>query len=91
VPQFFAPLRAVLEQLQARWTAAKVTPLAACLSYILEQPQVDAAILGVNHVHEFEEIVAAVAAPLSRTDLFEPIGAIDSLFLDPRQWPATIR
>jgi len=87
LPQFFAPLRAALEKLQARWAAAEVPPLAACLHYVLGQSQVDAAIVGVNRVHEFNEIAAALSAPPICPDLFEPVEAIDPAFVDPRRWP----
>jgi aryl-alcohol dehydrogenase-like predicted oxidoreductase len=87
LPSFFEPVRAVLANLHERWAVAKLSPLSACLHSVLANPQIDAAIVGVNRLHEFDEIVAAVSGMRSEARSSEPIGAIDPLFLDPRRWP----
>ena len=42
--------------------SAGLSPLAACLAFVLRQPEIDAAIVGVNRLAEFDEIADAVAA-----------------------------
>lgn len=85
LPDFFAPLQPTLARLHAGW-AARTTPLAGCLDYVLRNEQVDAVIVGVNRLRELKEIVAAVADLDDTIDDSAPV-AVDPTFLDPRRWP----
>ena len=58
---FFRPLRQRLADLRGGWARRGLSPLAACLAFVLGRTEVDAAIVGVNSIAEFEEIAAAVA------------------------------
>lgn len=89
LPEFFRPLQPVLAELQNGWAGRGLSPVAACLSFVLRQPAIDAAIVGVNRCAEFDEIAAAVGFA---ERIAEPAGGtlptIDPIYLDPSRWPA---
>jgi aryl-alcohol dehydrogenase-like predicted oxidoreductase len=87
LPGFFAPVRGALAKLHARWAAERLTPLSGCLRYALHNADIDAVIVGVNRLHELEEIEAAVAELGDNNGTPEPAVAIDPVYLDPRLWP----
>jgi aryl-alcohol dehydrogenase-like predicted oxidoreductase len=88
---FFAPVRGALADLHARWAAQKVTPLSGCLRCVLHNADIDAVIVGVNHLREFEEIKAVVAEMDDNNGDVEPTVAVDPLYLDPRRWPTVLQ
>jgi aryl-alcohol dehydrogenase-like predicted oxidoreductase len=91
VPGFFAPMKGALVRLHAAWAAEKRTPLSGCLRCVLDNADIDAAIVGVNRLHELNEIEAAVAGPAGEYREFELPAAIDPTYLDPRRWPTTLQ
>ncbi len=62
LPEFFEPVRPALARLHDEWAQRGLSPLAACLAFVLRQPEIDAAVVGVNSLAEFDEIADAVAA-----------------------------
>jgi aryl-alcohol dehydrogenase-like predicted oxidoreductase len=86
LPGFFAPIRATLAKLRDAWAAERDTPLSGCLRYVLGHSDIDAAFVGVNRLHEFSEIEAAVARLDGESGEFEFPAAIDPVYLDPRNW-----
>ena len=89
MPAFFAPVKAALASLQASWAEQGTSPLAACLAFVLGQPDIDAAIVGVNSLREFEEVQSAAASrPARRNTMLESGPSIDPRFLDPSLWPS---
>ncbi len=76
--------------MRSGWARRGLSPLAGCLAFVLQQIEVDAAIVGVNSVAEFEEITAAIAdigdAQVDQ-DVMPPV---DPIFLDPSRWPALV-
>jgi hypothetical protein len=52
----------------------------------LQRQEIDAVIVGVNRVGEFDEIVAAVDQGRD-VCLHEPATSIDALYLDASRWP----
>ncbi len=91
VPGFFAPVKGTLAKLHAAWAAEKRTPLSGCLRCVLDNADIDAAIVGVNRLQELNEIEAAVTGPAGENGEFEFPAAIDPIYLDPRRWPTTLQ
>jgi aryl-alcohol dehydrogenase-like predicted oxidoreductase len=89
LPSFFAPMQSVLTGLRAGWAAAKLSPLAGCLQCALTNSDIDAAIIGVNRLHEFEEIERALGELAGGIAANAPV-AIDPIYLDPRRWPVQV-
>jgi aryl-alcohol dehydrogenase-like predicted oxidoreductase len=90
VPEFFAPLKQTLVKLHEAWAAEELTPLAGCLRCSLEAADINVTIIGVNRLHELDEIEAAIARLDSENTKFEFPIAIDPIYLDPRRWPSTL-
>jgi aryl-alcohol dehydrogenase-like predicted oxidoreductase len=86
LPQFFAPIRAQIAGLHRRWTEVGLSALGGCLQFVLRQPEIDSIIVGVNRLHEFDDILAAVQEGRD-VGLDESIAAIDPLYLDASRWP----
>jgi aryl-alcohol dehydrogenase-like predicted oxidoreductase len=85
LPQFFAPLREYIADLQRQWEEAGLTAIGGCLAFALHRPEIDAVIVGVNRLGEFDDIVAAMGG--RDVCLHEPAVSIDPLYLDPSRWP----
>jgi aryl-alcohol dehydrogenase-like predicted oxidoreductase len=89
LPAFFEPVKAPLASLRAVWTEQGVSPLAACLQFVLGHPDIDAAIVGVNSLSEFDEIRSAAVFDSTRPKVTgEFLPAIDRRYLDPSLWPS---
>ena len=88
VPDFFAPIKGQLSSLRGRWKAMGVSPIAGCLAFVLQRPEVAAVIVGVNRRGELEEVAAALTQIADRMDEFDPVPAIDPIYLDPSRWPS---
>jgi aryl-alcohol dehydrogenase-like predicted oxidoreductase len=88
LPQFFAPLREHIANLQRQWEVAGLSALEGCLAFALQQPEIDAVIVGVNRLGEFDDIVAAIDEGRRQLCLYEPAVSIDPLYLDASHWPA---
>lgn len=91
LPEFFAPIRPALAGLRAEWMRRRLSPVVACLSFVMQQPEIDAALVGVNSVAELDEIAEAVAV-LPGIDGGEIAGLpeIAPEYLDPSRWPAVV-
>lgn len=88
LPAFFEPVKASLALLRARWSEQGLSPLAACLQFVLGHPDIDVAIVGVNSLSEFDEVrSAAVSDPAGLRTTAEFLPAIDKRYLDPSLWP----
>lgn len=74
-------LRAVREHI----TAARSTPLAAALGFVLSRPEVDTAVVGVTSRRELDEILAAAPSPLGVGD-WSACALQDERILTPSRW-----
>ena len=74
-------LRAVREHI----TAARSTPLAAAVSFVLSRPEVDRAVVGVTSRRELDEILAAAPSPLPAQD-WAQCALKDERILTPSRW-----
>lgn len=90
LPSFFVPMQSALTSLRARWAAEKLSPLAGCLQCALTNSDIDAAIIGVNRLHEFDEIEIALGELAGGSAAHAPV-AINPIYLDPRQWPVKLQ
>jgi aryl-alcohol dehydrogenase-like predicted oxidoreductase len=88
LPEFFAPVRPALARLHDEWTQRGLSPLAACLAFVLRQPEIGAAVVGVNSLAEFDEIADAVGGLSEFSDDFGQLSEIAPQYLDPSRWPA---
>lgn len=69
----------------ARWLEEnKLTPLQACMAYVLGVKEVDRVVVGVDSVKQFNEIHSA--AQLALPNLPNWLQHIDSMLIDPSQW-----
>jgi aryl-alcohol dehydrogenase-like predicted oxidoreductase len=91
VPGFFSPVSGALAKLRVGWAAQKMTPLSGCLRDVLRNADIDVAIVGVNRLHELNEIEAALAGLGDEDVELGPAAAIDPIYLDPRQWPTALQ
>lgn len=82
---YFAPVRPHLQRWQALCAERQVSPLAACLAFLQQQPGIDRIVVGVNNAAQLLEIVTA--AQLPPLDLpWQELALTDSAILDPSQW-----
>ena len=88
LPDFFQPLRQRLVEMHGGWSRRGLSPLAACLAFVLRQTNVDAAIVGVNSLTEFDEIAAAIAEVDNAEVDYDAMPPVDPIYLDPSRWPA---
>jgi aryl-alcohol dehydrogenase-like predicted oxidoreductase len=90
LPEFFAPLRRHLDTLRADWAPRGLTPLSGSLAFVLQRPDIDVVVVGVNRRGELAEIVESVRCISGARAGFESDFAIDPIYLNPAQWPASI-
>ncbi len=84
LPAFFEPLKPVLAALQSGWTSEGLDPLAACLGYVMEHPEIDVAIVGVNTLTELQEVHQAMMRSSDRKSAATDLGhVVAPKFLDP--------
>lgn len=87
LPEFFSPLGQQIFDLHAQWAKLSLSPVAACLAFVLQNADIDAAIVGINRRGELEEIANALSNAEKLWDP-GPSPAVDPIYLDPRRWPS---
>jgi aryl-alcohol dehydrogenase-like predicted oxidoreductase len=90
LPDYFAKVREEIAGLHRLWQEQGLTAAAGCLAFALQQPEVDAVIVGVNQRSELDEIIAAVLPVARATIEAGPAPTVDARFLDPSCWPALV-
>jgi aryl-alcohol dehydrogenase-like predicted oxidoreductase len=88
LPNFFAPVRQNISSLHRQWRERGLSALDGCLAFALQRPEVDAIIVGVNRISEFEQIAAAVDSWVGADIDLDANQPVDSMFVDPSRWPA---
>jgi aryl-alcohol dehydrogenase-like predicted oxidoreductase len=89
LPGFFQPLLPILAHLRNEWALRGLSPIAACLAFVIRQPAIDAAIIGVNRCTEFDEIAAALLEAETIAETSDGmLPDIDPIYLEPSRWPA---
>ncbi|WP_126444172.1 aldo/keto reductase [Sulfuricystis multivorans] len=85
LPAYFMPWQDHLRQFHAYCRSLGISPLTACLGFVLGQPEVAKVIIGVVSASQLAECIAASRQSL-RGDW--STFALDSLeIIDPRRWP----
>jgi len=84
-PEKLGTARPMLERVRAEIARAGTTPLAAALGFVLAQPEVDVAVVGLTDLRQLNEIVAAVLSPLPEWD-WAPCALADERILTPSLW-----
>lgn len=91
LPPYFAPLRGEFALIRDVWSKQRTTPLTGCLAGVLQQPEISAAIVGVNREGELREIIAAACEISVREIDTGETPSIDPIYLDPSKWPQVSR
>jgi aryl-alcohol dehydrogenase-like predicted oxidoreductase len=87
LPEFFAPVRQAIVRFRGQWQQRGLSALGGCLAFALRQPEIDAVLVGVNRMKEFEQIEAAInALPGGDIDI-DIEQPVDPAYLDPSRWP----
>ena len=82
---YFDSLRDRHREFRAVLAAADISPLSACLRFVLEQPQVDHLVVGINQLREFKEIISALTDTVALPELFQ-FALQDEAMVSPAQW-----
>jgi aryl-alcohol dehydrogenase-like predicted oxidoreductase len=87
LPEFFAPVRQIIVRLRETWQQRGLSALGGCLDFALQQTEIDAVIVGVNRIKEFEQIEAAVTSLTGDDTDIAVDQPVDPAYLDPSRWP----
>ena len=87
LPSEFEPARDRLEALGRAASANGLSRLEACLSFVLQQANIDVVIVGVARAAELDEVVAATVSVADRAVDGAGLGIDDERIVDPRNWP----
>ena len=85
VPEKLRNAAPVLARVRHLIAAARATPLAAAVGFVLSQPEVDVAVVGATGRHELDEIFAGARAPLPELD-WTACALEDARILTPSLW-----
>ena len=66
--------------------AVSLSPVEACVAFVLSRPEVDRAVVGVDSLRKFQEVIAAVDAP--RLDWPAALMSEDQELITPTRWQA---
>ena len=87
LPEFFAPLRPTIVRLRETWQQRGLSALGGCVGFALQQPEIDAVIVGVNRLSEFAQIEAIMSSLTDGAAGIAVSPPVDPAFLDPSRWP----
>lgn len=85
LPAHFKPVQNHLKQFHADCLAYGVTPLSACLDFVIGMPEITRVIVGVCNKNELREILDATALFKSFFN-FSRYSWDDDLILNPGNW-----
>jgi aryl-alcohol dehydrogenase-like predicted oxidoreductase len=84
-PQKLSAARPMLEKARTEIARAGIDPLTAALGFVLSQPMVDVAVVGLTGRRQLQEIVAAALSPLPEWD-WTACALTDERILTPSLW-----
>jgi aryl-alcohol dehydrogenase-like predicted oxidoreductase len=85
LPPYFAAARPALEAFQRAARKAERTPAQAALAFLLDRPEANTVLVGVDSLAQLEEIASA---PLDPPELdYRIFRVTDERILDPSTWP----
>lgn len=83
-PAWFDRVRPQLDRFHARCRDAQLSPVAACLGFLVARPEIARVVVGVNDAAQLRDIVAAAQ---SRTvPSFDDLAVDDPDIIDPSRW-----
>ena len=85
LPQKLVHAATRLAQIRTAIHAASTTPLAAALAFVLQQSNIDVAVVGVTSANQLREIISAAAAPAPGLD-WGALAVDDPIVLNPAIW-----
>lgn len=85
LPAKFQRAASALAGVRARIAEAGISPLQAAIGFILEQPEIDVAVVGVTRASELDDIIAAAANPSPFAD-WRACALDDPFTLTPSMW-----
>jgi aryl-alcohol dehydrogenase-like predicted oxidoreductase len=64
-----------------------VSPVTACLAFLMQQPEINKVICGVNSMLQLQQLIQTVSSlPLISKSVFDAIAVDDNNFLNPSNW-----
>ena len=64
-----------------------ISPISACLAFLMQQPEIDKVICGVNSLSQLKELIeTASILPLIDRKFFDTLAVEDENFLNPSNW-----
>lgn len=85
LPRYFAPFAKKFADYSSFLTERGTTPLAACLSFMMEQSGADRVLVGVTSVEELDQILAALTQSVTLPTMGH-LASNDLALIDPRKW-----
>jgi aryl-alcohol dehydrogenase-like predicted oxidoreductase len=83
-PAWFDRVRPQLDRFHARCRDAQLSPLAACLGFLVARPEIARVVVGVNDAAQLRDIVAA--AQPRELPSFDDLAVDDPDIIDPSRW-----
>lgn len=84
-PQQFQRWQPLWQRWQGWLQGVKLSPLQACIRYVLSFPDISKVIVGVDSVTQLQEIMHAAAGPMP--DLPQELNCTDMDLINPSRWP----
>lgn len=85
LPQYFSAWSSLLAQWQEKLNILNITPLQACLGFVLSQPNIDKVIIGVQSKQQIIQVSKIASESIS--DSFSEICSEDLMLINPHLWP----
>jgi aryl-alcohol dehydrogenase-like predicted oxidoreductase len=87
LPENFTSIKPILSRFHSDCAKNSVTPLSACLDFVMGLREVDCAIAGVCSTNELNEIIESISKPKGLTD-YSDFASLDEKILNPALWKA---
>lgn len=85
LPRYFAPFAKQFADYSSFLAEHETTPLAACLSFMMEQSGADCVLVGVTSVEELDQTLAALTQSVTLPTMSR-LASNDHALIDPRKW-----
>lgn len=87
IPNHLKRFSSHLGKFRAITTELGISPASASLAFLMQQPEVDKVICGVNSLEQFQELIqTASTLPNLENNIFDVIGLNDTSFINPANW-----
>jgi aryl-alcohol dehydrogenase-like predicted oxidoreductase len=87
LPKRFARYSKLLGNFRNTVEELDLSPAGASLDFLMQQPEIDKVICGVNSLAQFKELLATVSNLVSvRREIYDDFALDDDLFLNPMTW-----